>query len=311
MRRVTRLRNHTPSVQAADRGEMKFHLPAIRHDRAGFDALVRLSAETESLYLTRIELDMGQANWFDADMCAPLGAILYRLGKNLNTIHLNNVRPNVASILSKNAFLSNYGRQKIPDTWGTTIPYQRFDVKDDRYFAAYIEAEFVHRHEMPKMSGGLLKKFRESVFEIFSNAVGHSRTELGIFSCGQFFPKRKRLDFSVADLGIGIRQNVKENVGLDLDPDEAIDWATRGRNTTKKGSIPGGLGLKLLREFINLNGGCIQIVSDSGFWFFSAGKVQRARLHHAFPGTVVSLEINTSDTQSYVLSSEVSESEIF
>jgi signal transduction histidine kinase len=290
---------------------MKVRLPPIRHDQAGFESLVRLNAETEDLFLDRIEIDMSQANWFDADMCAPFGAILYRLGDKLNTIQLENVQPGVAQILSKNGFLSNYGRQKIPDTWGTTIPYQRFDLKDDRYFAAYIELELVHRHEMPRMSNGLLKKFRESVFEIFSNAVGHSRTELGIFSCGQFFPKRKRLDFSVADLGIGIPRNVKENAGLDLPAPEAIAWATEGRNTTKKGRIPGGLGLKLLREFIGLNRGRIQIVSDSGYWIAWQGRVHRASLPHPFPGTVVSLEIKTSDTQSYVLSSEVSESDIF
>lgn len=290
---------------------MKVRLPLIRHDQAGFSALVRLNAQTEDYYLDDIEIDMGQADWFDADMCAPLGAILYRLGEKLNTIQLQNIHPRVAGILSKNGFLSNYGRQRIPDTWGTTIPYQRFAVKDDRYFGAYIERELVHRHEMPRMSEGLLKKFRESVFEIFSNAVGHSRTELGIFSCGQFFPKRKRLDFSVADLGIGIRRNVKENAGLDLPAHEAIAWATEGRNTTKKGQIPGGLGLKLLREFIAMNQGRIQITSDSGYWLLSEGKVRRTPLRHAFPGTVVSLEINTSDTQSYVLSSEISESEIF
>ncbi len=161
------------------------------------------------------------------------------------------------------------------------------------------------------MSSGLLKKFRESVFEIFSNAVMHSRTELGIFSCGQYFPTRHRLNFSVADLGIGFRQNVKENTGLDLTAEKAIDWATRGRNTTRQGPIPGGLGLKLLREFISLNGGRIQIVSDTGYWEQEKDHTSTARFSLPFPGTVVGIEINTSDTQSYVLSSEVSESDIF
>ena len=116
---------------------------------------------------------------------------------------------------------------------------------------------------MPVMSPGLLKKFRESIFEIFSNAVLHSRTEMGIFSCGQFFPRRHRLDFSVADLGIGMRRNIQENTGMDLSSVAALEWATQGQNTTKRGPVPGGLGLKLLSEFIDLNGGCIQILSIS------------------------------------------------
>lgn len=290
---------------------MKIDLPPIHHNQAGFEALVRLYAQTKTRFFEDIEINMAAINWFDADMCAAFGAILYYLGSSANTVQLTNIRADVKRILLKNGFLSSYGRKRIPDTWGTTIPYQRFDVKDDRYFARYIETELIRRPEMPIMSSGLLKKFRESVFEIFSNSVIHSRTKLGIFSCGQYFPRRQRLDFSIADLGIGIRKNVNKNAGLDLAAEEAIVWATQGRNTTKRGRIPGGLGLKLLREFISLNGGRLQIVSDAGYWVQEREHTSTARFSHPFPGTVVSIEIDTSDTQSYVLSTELSESDIF
>ena len=290
---------------------MKIALPEIRHNHAGFEVLVDLYARTNDCLFEEIEIDLTDTVWFDADMCAAFGAMLYHLGNNANTVRLTHIRSRVENILSRNGFLSNYGRERIPDRWGSTIPYQRFDVNDDRYFGGYIEAELVHRTEMPRMSSGLLKKFRESVFEIFSNAVIHAQTKLGIFSCGQVFPTRHRLDFSIADLGIGIRRNVKDNVGLDLQAEKAIAWATEGRNTTKRGAIPGGLGLKLLREFIDLNGGCIQIVSDAGYWKREKGRAYATRLSHPFPGTVVSIEIDTSDTQSYALSSELSESDIF
>jgi hypothetical protein len=243
---------------------VKIQLPQIRHEQIGFEALVQLYGQTKDCRLDRVEINMAATDWLDADMCAPFGAILSRLGSNLNTIELINIPSQVERILSKNGFLSNYGRAKLPDTWGTTIPYQRFDVKDDRYFAGYIEGEFVHRPEMPKMSAGLIKKFRESVFEIFHNAVYHSRTRLGIFSCGHYFPRQHLLDFSVVDLGVGIKRNVKEHAGLDLPAEQAIVWATEGRNTTRRGPIPGGIGLKLLTEFIKLNEGRVQIVSDAG-----------------------------------------------
>src|SRR5699024_7866356 len=128
----------------------------------------------------------------------------------------------------------------------------------------------------------------------------------------QFFPNRHRLDFSVADLGVGMRQNIKDNAGLDLSPENAIAWATEDCNTTKRGpKVPGGLGLKLLSEFIDLNGGRIRIVSDAGYWQRENRKTVTALLSHPFPGTVVSLEINTADTQSYKLARELSESDIF
>ena len=290
---------------------MKFSLPEIRHSLSGFEELVRLNAEVDKQRFSRIEIDMMRTSWFDADMCAPFGAILYYIGHNMNTVHLTNLPSSVEKILSKNGFLSHYGRMPIRDTYGTTIPYQRFDVKDDRFFANYVESKFVRRSEIPRMTQGLVKRFRESVFEIFSNAVIHSQTRLGIFSCGQFFPRRHRLDFSVADLGISIRRNVKEHTGLDLPAHEAIEWATQAQNTTKRGRIPGGLGLKLLSEFINLNGGRLQIVSDRGYWGLEEGHTQTERLSQPFPGTVVNVEINTADTRSYELSSELKETDIF
>jgi hypothetical protein len=290
---------------------LKVTLPPIHHGRTGFGALVRLYAQTETCSFEDVEIDMAAVSWFDADMCAALGAILYHLSHSANTIRLTNIRANVEMVLSKNGFLSNYGRKRAPDTWGTTIPYQRFDVKDDRYFARYVETELIHRPEMPGMSPGLVKRVRESVFEIFSNSVIHSQTKLGIFSCGQYFPRRHRLDFSVADLGVGIRKNVMEHTGLDLAAEQAIVWATQGRNTTKRGKIPGGLGLKLLGEFINLNGGWLRIVSDAGCWKLEKGRTSITRLDYPFPGTVVSLEIDTSDTQSHVLAAELLESDIF
>ena len=92
---------------------------------------------------------------------------------------------------------------------------------------------------------------------------------------------------------------------------QAIVWATEANNTTKGGSVPGGLGLKLLGEFIDLNGGCLQIASDAGYWRRSNKGSSSTPLGHPFPGTVVNIEINTADTHSYVLSSEWDVDDIF
>lgn len=293
---------------------MRFFLPEIHHDHATFEALGNLYKETKEYVFDEVEIDMRSTRWFDADMCAAFGAILHSLRTRLNDVNLIHIPPAVEAILSKNSFLSHYGRAKMPDRWGTTITYRRFDLEDDHYFASYIEDELIHRSEIPEMTSGLLKRFRESIFEIFSNAVLHSETRLGIFSCGQFFPKRNRLDFTVTDLGIGIRQNVENHTGFKFSAVNAIIWATEEMNTTKRGNlpgVPGGLGLKLLCEFIDANKGCIQIVSDAGYWQQREGKVITKPLSYSFPGTVVSVEINTADTSAYGFTSELSAEDIF
>ena len=137
-------------------------------------------------------------------------------------------------------------------------------------------------------------------------------TQLGIFACGQFFPNGQRLDFSVADLGIGMCANIREETGLALTPEAAIAWAVEGTNTTRRrqDGRPGGLGLKIIRDFIRLNGGSIQIASDAGYWKAQGDREETLRFERPFPGTVVNIEINTADTHSYRLSTEIEPGDI-
>lgn len=282
----------------------------VHSDYYGFGQLSRLADAIDTVEFEEVQLDMSEVTWFDANMSAPLGALLYGTSRNWNTATLVGLRPRVRDILTKNGFLSAYGGGKAPDTWGTTIRYQRFEPKDDRFFAAYAQSHLKGKG-IPRMTGALRKKLLESIFEIFNNAVAHSETKLGIFACGQFYPRKHKLDFSVADLGMGIRENLSRRRKIDLDALAAIKWALTGTNTTKTDAIPGGLGLKLLRDFIELNRGRIQIVSDAGYWEFAAGKAHGRALPHPFPGTVVNVEINTADQNSYRLSTEVDPSDIF
>lgn len=242
--------------------------------------------------------------WCDGNMCAPLGAVLYRAGRYLNDIALKDIPSSVEILLCKNGFLTNYGRSHLTDIYGSTIQYQRFEPHEDRVFSYYLDEQFRNK-AIPEMSIGLHKKFIEGLLEIFSNAVVHSETKMGIFVCGQYFHQQHRLDFTIADLGIGIRENLLDKIGLKLAADEAINWAVEGNNTTKRGRIPGGLGLKLLREFIKLNQGKMQMISDTGYWEqFPDGRKEMALLPYRFPGTIVNIEINTADQNSYRLSPE-------
>lgn len=287
---------------------MNARIQDVRSDYHGFEQLIAFAAETQDAVFENVDVDI--LGWFDANMCAPLGALMYRLSRQANTVRVGKTSSAASTILSKNGFLSNYGRERVLDTHRTTIQYQRFEPKDDRYFADYIAGE-LPKKELPRMSSGLLRRLQESLYEIFSNAVIHSETQLGIFACGQFFPNRHRLDFTIVDLGIGIRENVRRNTGLNFSASRAIAWAMEGKNTTKRGRIPGGLGLKLLREFIEKNDGRIQIVSDRGYWEFSDKQIVQSEFSAEFPGTAVNIEFNMMDTKSYRLSSEIRPEDIF
>jgi len=255
--------------------------------------------------------DVSILGWMDANMCAPLGALLQRqivAGKNIT---VNQVTPETEKILCKNEFLERFGRLSIADSHKTTIKYSEFRPEDKEAFQRYIASHFRSKSKgLPKMSDLLLRKFRESLFEIYGNAVEHSETQGGIFACGQFYPGRHRLDFSIADLGVGIRERIRRDLGLSMNPQEAVDWALKG-NTTRTGKRPGGLGFSLIREFVQLNKGRIIVLSDAGYWEFAKGKTNVLSIQWPFPGTVVTIEINTADKASYRLKSEVNPNEIF
>ena len=92
---------------------------------------------------------------------------------------------------------------------------------------------------------------------------------------------------------------------------ECILWAVEEGNTTKQGTIPGGLGLSLIRTFLKHNGGLLQIVSSDGYWEQKKGITITKDLEHEFLGTIVNLEFNINDKSYYHLSSEIDTEHIF
>ncbi len=289
--------------------QVEILLQDIRSEFEGFSTLADLADKLRDVVFDHILVNMSQVDWFDANMCASFGAILYQAGV-ANSVSVFNLKPKVEEILSKNGFLVIYGGAPKKYAYGTTIGYRRFELKDDRAFGEYTRT-YLTEKGIPSMSPGLYKKFLEGILEIFNNSVIHSETKWGIYSCGQFFPKKHRLDYSLADLGMGIPENLRRKRGFNRSDEDAIDWAMTGRNTTKNGPVPGGLGLKLLREFITLNEGRIQVVSGHGYWELKAGSKNLHHMQHPFPGTVVNIEFNTADTKKFCLTKEIAPADIF
>jgi len=275
----------------------------IRSTQHGFSGLAALAAALDTYRWDTVEVDFSACTWFDANMSAPLGVVFAHAVDNLNTIKISGLRQSVETILSKNSFLSGFGFPERQDTYGTTVPYGRFTITDERYFAACLD-QYLRGKDLPIMSDALSERFKNSILELFVNAAMHSESKLGIFACGQFFPAKHYLDFCIADAGIGIRRKIHKELGLKMNSDKAIEWALQEGHTTRKGNVPGGLGLKLIREFIALNKGRIQIVSDRGYWEYSLLGETLTRIDTSFPGTVINIQINTADTSSYRLRSE-------
>jgi hypothetical protein len=279
---------------------MIFYLPNIQSDFDGFNALAELHAAAQADKFREVEINLSRLTAFDANMCAPLGTVLARLADAYKVISLVNAPATVQGILERNGFLANFGWSPSGDINPTSLPYQRFKLAETKLFDDYLAAHLPGKG-LPTMTSEFALLFQQSLFEIFANSSWHSDSKLGVFSCGQFFPMHHRLDLSIADAGIGIPRKVNEAFGVTISPVAALRWALQEGHTTKKGNPPGGVGLKLLKDFIQINGGCVQIVSDRAFWQFHAGKESFSHFARPFPGTAVNLEVNTDDPRIYHL----------
>jgi signal transduction histidine kinase len=191
------------------------------------------------------------------------------------------------------------------------LPFKIFKLHAGDQFNNYLDT-YMRGRGIPTMSKALTKRFRQSLLEVFLNATIHSQSESGIFVCGQFYPQKHRMDFTIADAGVGIRENVRKYTGkTKLNSCNAIKWAMTEGNTTKTGNQPGGLGLKLIKDFIQMNKGKIQVVSRFGYYEFSANGESICKMNNDFPGTCINIEINTEDTGGYYLKSELKSEDIF
>ena len=284
-------------------------IPQIRSNKKGFQELAKFYALGLSSSDTEICLRM--PSWFDADMMAILGGIINLLMSQEKKISLVWKRSlsedEVRKVALKNLFLKRmgFGEEKVAeDINKTTIQFQIFQPQQEKEFNDYVSQHFVPgKKGLFKMSNKVLKEFRRSILELYSNASDHSSTRQGIFVCGQFFPSKKELVFMVADLGIGVAERIKENLGRTLSPEEALRWAFQAGNTTRSGA--GGQGLKLLKEAVGLNKGSIQFVSYSGYLAFEGADETFELLEYPFPGTAVCIKFLTNDKNTYYFTDEL------
>jgi hypothetical protein len=276
---------------------MIYRLTNVGSNCDGFNALAIMAATTRGIEYSSLELSFSGVSWFDANMVAPLGVVLSHVLDRYNTVSIVDLAWAQKSILQRNGFLNGFG-YPAPTSWGgTVLPYVRYKITEARRFYDYLD-EHLPGKGMPEMTSDFSLRFQQSLGEIFINSQVHSNSRLGVFVCGQFYPAKERLDISMADAGITIPGRINRRFEINMPPVKALRWALVEGHTTKQDS-PGGVGLKLLREFIALNGGRFQIASGKAFWQFQRGLEEFRELEHEFPGTVVNLEVHTADKKSY------------
>jgi len=279
----------------------------INNTFESYQRLIAFYEEHKNKEFDTIHIEFRQ--WFAANMCAALGGIFDKFTEDLNDIKFDYISPDIEKILLKNDFLSFFGRTRVVDDYHTTIRFLKLKLTDGKFFNNYVVHELIGRAELPKMSVLVKEKMTEAIYEIFVNAQIHSSSK-HIYTCGQFFPRDNRIEFTIVDTGMGFKRKVNETFNSNLSSIQAIKWATEDTHTTKIG-VTGGIGLAFIKEFVEKNKGKMQIISDDGFYQFNNQGEKAELFKGSFPGTIVNLQFRTDDYSSYVLKKEFDNNDIF
>lgn len=287
------------------------YVPTVNDRLRDFDNLFALWSQLE-VDVLNVRFDFSRCVFLRQNAVAFLGglALLIKSRGGNYEFDWRTIDQKVKKNLQENGFLGRFGFVGSSRT-GNSIPY-REDINPDKdSLVDYLKSKWLGRGWI-HVSSGLADVIAGTVWEIYANAFEHGKSPIGVISCGQHYPKWRELHLTVVDFGVGIPSNVRLHLGdLNLSADKCIRWATQPGTTTKpKAGAPGGVGLSLLKDFVKLANGKLEIFSHDGYAFINKDQESFYSRDIYFEGTLVNIMVRC-DEAFYKLVSEPSDVSFF
>jgi hypothetical protein len=286
---------------------VKIEIPLIYHASEHCQALLEIWQIVDQKLETSLELtlDFQKCSFLSHLGVAFLGGLSHHVrskGGQLN-FDWDTLQPKIRTNLAQNGFLSSFEEGSAP--WnGNSIPYRQDLDQNKCAIMGYLLNHWLGKSWV-NISSGLQGAIAGSVWEIYANAFEHSNSSLGVFSCGQHYPKKKELHLTIIDFGQGIPNNVRSlPQNRSLDSAEALAWAFQTGNSTAIKTISRGIGLSTLQKFLLTNQGNLKIFSNDGYVNIKDNMVRYQKRTIDFQGTLINIAFKC-DELSYCLASEV------
>ncbi len=279
-------------------GGIRLDIPTINDDPGDFDRLFGLWQVVNDS-CGDVTFDFTPCRFLRPNAIAFLGG-LARLIQSQNrsgTFDWETVSDPVLAILRQNGFAGAFGYIHTLGGPGSSIPY-----REDRTYATGVENDIINYLKFNWLGTGWVRvtsRLRDAivgrVWEIYANAFLHAKSNIGVFSCGQYFWQMHVLKLAVVDFGVGITTSVKQyfketHSAEELDAAVCLEWAFRERTSTIKG-VGRGNGLSLLKEFVNINHGRLEVYSQDGYALIEGGKEKFNNRRKYFQGTLVNITL--------------------
>ncbi len=264
--------------------------PNVYSDFSGFQWLCNVAQQLRTSQT--VSLDFSNTGFFDGNLCAVLGALFQQHELEAHVLTEHTMNPAVLRSLGMNGFLPSLGGTRFPDEFDTTIKYRHFTLAEAKKFSSYLDVELLNK-ELPLLPT-TKKNFHTTLAEVFQNCNFHSQAASGVFSCGQHFPTKEIINYTLVDLGIGFGGSVSRRFGRPIPAKAAVGWAVVAGNSARPGQQLGGYGLSDIQDMILKNEGIFQIVSGDTFWEFRGHSSKTQGLPVPFEGTIVNLQLNVA-----------------
>ena len=289
-------------------------VPTLNDNLGDFDWLFRLWNQLDGDEL-EAQFDFSCCSFLRPNGAAFLGGLIRFIQRRQGSVHIDwgSLRSNVAKNLARNGFMRAFGAPV--SAWsGNSVPFREDSVPDKQGVIDYLSRMWLGQ-------GWVLvsEKLRDAivgrVWEIYENAFEHAfepdRPNIGIFSCGQHFPNQRRLCLTTLDFGVGIPSNVRIfSRDRNYPAHKAMEWAFSPGTTTKPNGMGRGMGLDLLKKFIKVNRGRLEVFSHEGYAIIDENQERYQTRSTFYEGTLVNISL-VCDESYYQLASEVSEKPIF
>lgn len=184
----------------------------------------------------KVRINFTHNTWFDSNLLPILYAYVTYGSKKykIDSMYNNHLNSPFHKVLIRNGFAKLcFGMEYKPKDNETVVPFKIFKSNDTYGFGSYIDAEIVRY--FPKMDNPVKKDLSTFIQELFGNAQIHGKCNK-VYTCGQYYNKDRKMDFTIVNLGTTIGENVKsflldENREL---PENNIAWAVQPENSTKR-----------------------------------------------------------------------------
>ncbi|AFZ13444.1 ATP-binding region ATPase domain protein [Crinalium epipsammum PCC 9333] len=285
-------------------------VPTINDKAKDFDRLFQLWTQVQE-NTKEVIFDFSQCFFLRQNAVAFLGGLARLIESRGGKVIFDwdTVKNHVRMNLKQNGFMYAFNSGEEP--WqGNSIPYREDRYQDIDGLTHYLAEQWLGK-DWVHISDLLRSVIVSTAWEIYANAFEHGRTEIGVFSCGQHYPNLGELKLSVVDFGVGIPQNVRDfQKNPNLPADQALQWAFQKGTTTRGGRVTGGIGLDYLKQFVHINKGKLQILSNDGCATIDKQQEVYEKRPSFFGGTLVNITL-LCDESYYALELEPDDEPLF